>query len=491
MTHTWQAMARAIPVVDLAFLALDRTDAPANVGIVMVFEPAAGTTPRKAVSEVLRAYRAAKPTHPFDVVPEIAPVGLPHWVTASGVDMSAHVMHETLDAPGSLAQLHERIAELHRARLDRTRPLFEVHLFDGLEGGRFALYIKSHHVTWDGRSAAARIFGSLSRRPGALRKGFHATSPAGTADAADAGGGGLAALLTHAAALRELYTQVTGRIAALRAESGGRRGNTPFAGPHTRLNQRVVAERSFATFSLPLEEMRNVGHRHVGSINDVLLAVVDAGVHRYLRRMGEPPGGPLVAMCPVSTREPGDVEFATKASTMFVTLGGPRGSVARRLDEVVTNTARAKQEFRLLSKEASLDFALLAFGLWVASDALGLGAYTRPVVNYVVSNVGGVDGPHYLGRSRLVGAYPVSMVADPAGLNFTSFSHDGRMDVGIVASRAAVPDAQVLADDCLAAWTQLRRKPRTKRPENQDLSLRKPPARRPSRTRRMPASQRP
>ncbi len=200
----------------------------------------------------------------------------------------------------------------------------------------------------------------------------------------------------------------------------------------------------------------------------------------------ERPAEPLVGMCPVSVREPGDTEYGTKASTLFVRLGGPRSGVATRLKEIVASTTAAKAEFHAMSTEASLDFAALAFGLWLTSDAFGLGAFTRPVVNFVVSNVGGVSGTRYLGRSRLVGAYPVSMVAGPAGLNFTSFSHDGRMDVGIVANRAAVPDAAEIARHCLAAWRQLRK---AKVP--QDLTLRKPPARRPSRTRRMPASQRP
>ena len=138
-----------------------------------------------------------------------------------------------------------------------------------------------------------------------------------------------------------------------------------------------------------------------------------------------------------------------------------------------------------MTKEASLDFAVLAFGLWLTSDLFGLGAYTRPVVNFVVSNVGGVEGRRYLGRSRLVGTFPVSMIADPAGLNFTSFSQDGRMDVGLIANRAAVPDAQAIARHCLAAWQQLRRAT-----PPQDLTFRKPPARKPSRIRRMPESQR-
>ena len=478
-------MARPIPVVDLVFLMIDRAEAPANVGIALIFEPPQGAGCEKALREILRAYRAATPTTPFDVVPEVPPLGVPHWVQPGRIEMKRHVRRETLPPPGSPAQLNERLAELHRDRFDRSHPLFEIHLIDGLASGRFALYIKSHHVTWDGRSAAARIFDSLSTKPGPLLPGFHAlpsAAPPATPDFA----GGMRTVMTHAVALRELYAQVTGRLAALRAQPGRARGNAPFAGPHTRLNQRVAAERSFALFSLPLEEMRRLGRAFAGSINDVLLAVADDGVQRYLRELGERPAEPLVSMCPVSVREPGDLEAGTKASTMFVRLGSPRSGAARRLEEIVASTAAAKIEFRSMSKEATIDFALLAFGLWLTSDAFGLGAFTRPVVNFVVSNVGGVEGARYLGRSRLVGAFPVSMVADPAGLNFTSFSHDGRMDVGIVANRAAVPDAESIAGHCLTAWRQLRRaKPA------QDLTLRKPPARKPSRTRRMPASQRP
>jgi hypothetical protein len=191
-------------------------------------------------------------------------------------------------------------------------------------------------------------------------------------------------------------------------------------------------------------------------------------------------------MCPVSLRQPGDHQPGTKATTLFVKLGSPRSAVSPRLREIVASTTRAKSELRSMSNEASLDFALLAFGLWLTSHAFGLDAYTRPVVNYVVSNVGGTTGPNYLGRSRLVGAFPISMIADPAGLNFTMLSHDGHMDVGIIANRAALPDAGPLVEHCLAAWQRLRRATPA-----QALTLRKPPARKRSRTRRIPPSQRP
>jgi WS/DGAT/MGAT family acyltransferase len=478
-------MSRAIPLTDLLFLWADRSEAPANVGVVLLFEPPAGTDPQQATREVLRAYRAMPPTAPFNLLADAPPFGLAHWRDADAIDMRRHVLRGTLPAPGTMAQLNDRLAQLHRDMLDRRRPLFEIHLIDGLESGRFALYVKSHHVSWDGRSAMARIFGSLSRTPGPILTGFHA-APAAKPDDGTGVARDVRTLLTQAMAMRELYATAARRIGALRSDPDRPRGNAPFAGPHTRFNRPVTAERTLAQFTLPLEELRRVGRAHGGTINDVLLAIVDDGVHRHLRDLGEIPPAPLVAMCPVSLRQPGDHEPGTKATTLFVKLGRPRSGVGPRLREIVASTTCAKSELRSMSSEASLDFALIAFGLWLTSRAFGLDAYTRPVVNYVVSNVGGTTGANYLGRSRLVGAFPISMVADPAGLNFTMLSHDGHMDVGIIANRAALPDAGPLVGHCLAAWQRLRRA----RPA-QGLTLRKPPARKRSRTRRMPPSQRP
>ena len=240
---------------------------------------------------MLRAYRATPPTAPFNQLADAPPLGLAHWRDPDAIDMRRHVLRSTLPAPGTIAQLNERLAELHQGMLDRRRPLFEIHLIDGLESGRFALYVKSHHVSWDGRSAMARIFGSFSREPGPILAGFHA-APAAVDDGGTADTGlahNLRTLVSQAMAMRELYANVAKRIGALRGDPDRPRGNTPFAGPHTRFNQPVTAERTLGQFTLPLEELRRVGRAHGGTINDVLLAIVDDGVHRYLRDLGEPP----------------------------------------------------------------------------------------------------------------------------------------------------------------------------------------------------------
>jgi WS/DGAT/MGAT family acyltransferase len=261
------------------------------------------------------------------------------------------------------------------------------------------------------------------------------------------------ALLAQAAGFRELFGALSTRARTAVGVHRGR-GNRPFAGPHTRFNEPVTPARSFAGFELPLEGMRTVAHAAGGTVNDVALAVVDAGVGRYLTGLGERPRQPLVAMCPVSMRNPGDHEATTRTATLFVPLGGPRAGPVARLRRIVAATRAAKDEFQGYSREAMQDYALLAFGLWFASSWFGFGAVTRPVINLVVSNVGAVEGPRYLGRCRLAAAYPVSMIAEPTGLNVTTLSANGRMEFGIV-TNAVVADAAPIARACVTAYQDL------------------------------------
>jgi WS/DGAT/MGAT family acyltransferase len=491
-------MLRPIPLLDLAFLWIDRPETPANVGALLLFDPPAGQDPTRLARQAVRAYRSKPPTPPFDSIPDLPTLGLPRWRRADRVDLRRHVLLDKLDPPGNLEQLHRHVARLHERLLDRSRPLFEVHLIHGLASGQFALYLKSHHANWDGRYAMERVFGNLPREPGAIAPAFFAVPDPGAVVEHSGGviADGLRALLARAAGFKELLASLSARArATLDAQHGA--GNRPFAGPHTRLNDPVAPERSFATFELPLEAMRRVGRAAGGTLNDVALTVADAGIGRYLADLGERPAEPLVAMCPVSMRDPGDHEATTKSATYFVPLGAPRAGAAARLHQVVAATRAAKDEFRGRSLAAMQDYAMLAFGLWLASSTLGLSAVTRPVINFVLSNVGAIDGPRYLGCSRLAAAYPVSMLADPTGLNITTMTLDGRMHFGIVANAAAV-DAVRISQACTKAFEDLSRAmaraartgalPRAGSP--QALVLRKAPLRKPSRTRRMPDSQR-
>ena len=468
-----------MPLLDLAFLLLDRPETPANVGALLLFDPPAGRRASAAASRIARTYRAAAPSPPFDSIPDLSVLALPRWRQAGSIDLSRHVLRETLEPPGTLVDLCRHVARLHEPQLDRSRPLFEVHVIDGLASGQVAVYLKSHHAYWDGRYALGRVFGEMVREPGPVAPPFFAGSGAGP-HAMPAGGpvpdlsAGLRSLFTRVAAFGELLTTLSTRTRG-RSETGEPAGNRPFAGPHTRFNDPVQAGRTFACFRLPLEEMRRVARTAGGTLNDVALAVVDAGVERVLAARGERPREPLVAMCPVSVRAPGDLEPTTKATSLFVPLARPRAAAAARLAQIVANTRSAKGEFEALSRDAALDYAMLAFGLWFVSSKLGFGAVTRPVINFAVSNIGEVVGQRYVGECRLAAAYPASMVADPTGLNVTVLSVDRHMDFGIMANAAVLEDAFELAQACEAAFLQLSR------------ATRRAPASRQGGTRRMAA----
>jgi len=454
-------MNRPMQLLDLAFLLIDRPETPSNVGVLLLLDPPTGRSPAAAAGQIVRAYRAARAGHPFDSVPDLSVRALPYWRPADRIDMRRHVLLEKLAAPGDFDELCRHVARLHETPLDRSRPLFMVHVVEGLASGQLAVYIKSHHSSWDGRYALERIFGQLRSQPGPITAPFFATPPdrappAGPDTLASGLATGVRSLLTHAAAARELFGKLSARTRA-GPTADLPHGNRPFAGPHTRFNEPVSPGRSYAGFSLPLAGMRRVADACGGTLNDVALAVVDAGVERFLAELGERPRQPLVAMCPVSLRQPADHEATTKVATMFVPLARPRSGAADRLRQIVANTRDAKVEFHGFSHEAALGYALLAFGLWFASSALGLGAVTRPLINLVVSNVGGIDGSRYLGESRLSAAYPVSMVADPAGLNVTVVSLDDHMDFGIVANAAVIADAFELSRACQASFAQLAR----------------------------------
>ena len=131
-----------MPLLDLAFLLLDRPETPSNVGALMLFDPRPGRSASAAADRIARAYRAAAPTPPFDAIPDLSVLALPRWRQAGRIDLRRHVQRQTLESPGNVIDLCRHVARLHEPTLDRSRPLFEVHVIDGLASGQVAVYLK-------------------------------------------------------------------------------------------------------------------------------------------------------------------------------------------------------------------------------------------------------------------------------------------------------------------------------------------------------------
>jgi diacylglycerol O-acyltransferase len=452
-------MNKRIPPLDLLWLLTETAAAPTHVGGVMLF----AKPPRRrqtVTHEIVDRFRSHPPRPPFNYVAEIAAAGWPHFREADEWAASYHVRHVTLPTGASDDAFLGLVARLHEPTLDRRRPLFRTWVIDGLPGERFAIYSKASHAIIDGASGLERLYASLSATPrGRIKPPTFAADATGRprlhgASLVDRATGAGAAAAREVTAIKDLYVHALGKLVSLMSDSGWE-GSLPFTARHSPMNEPLTRSRSYAMLSLPLEGMRAVGRRHGATLNDMVVALVDEGVHRYLRQTGRPFPHRLVAMCPISLRAPGDVEAATKASAMFVHLGEPDARVHDRVRQVAAAMTMAKQELRSMSTETAMAYAVTILGLAQGSVAAGLGGIVPPLANLVISNVPGATRTMYLGGSRLLGMYSVSAIAASIGLNVTTASYAGQMDFGFVGHGATMPSLTSMAAHVADAFHEL------------------------------------
>ena len=151
-----------LALLDAAFFVLESPTRPSHAGVLMLFDPPEGEAGPDFAHRVVDTFRATAPVAPFDRRPALGPGRLPHWVTVDDIDLGYHVRAFALPAPGSRQQLMEMLGQLYMALLDRSRPLWECYVIEGLDTGQVALFYKLHHGLADGISGARMLFGSLS-----------------------------------------------------------------------------------------------------------------------------------------------------------------------------------------------------------------------------------------------------------------------------------------------------------------------------------------
>jgi WS/DGAT/MGAT family acyltransferase len=414
------------------------------------------------VREVVEAYRCFQPLPPFNFVPELIGTSAPHFREVQDWDPHYHVQHLSLPSGSSYEDLLRLVADLHEPMLDRDRPLFRCWVIDGVPGGRFAIYTKTHHSIIDGVSGLKKLYDGLSvtDEPGILPPAFAQPRPSPQRRPAPP------ALRRITDTVRGALTQVGAinqiSFGALRKAVGAAlgshlEGSLPFVARHAPTNVPLRQARGFATISLPKEEMHHVGQQFGATLNDVAATVIDHGLHSYLRERGHDYGHEFIAMVPVSLRGDNDSTMGTKVSAMFVRLGTPEAGVPERLQQVVHSVSTAKKELGALSPDAAMTYAVAIIALAGAGATTHLDRIGRPACNLVISNVPGARETRYLHGAELVGIFPVSALAAAIGLNVTLSSYRDHMDFGFVTNVAAIHDAHALAEHTGKAYADLKR----------------------------------
>ena len=460
-------MATTMSLRDSMFLLAESRERPTHVGSLELFEP-----PEDAGTDFLGdLYRTlvTSDVPPADVfrrraVRTVGTLGQWAWENDHDLDIEYHVRLSALPRPGRIRELLELVSRLHGTLLDRHRPLWEVHLIEGVEGGRFAVYTKVHHALMDGVTSMKQLQRALSTDPD-VRDMLPTWSVAPRApraarastEVARIGG---SALMAPVHALGSLATQgwnAAGSVAAASSSVVGvagalasslYRGLTerdvalPFEAPASMFNVPITGARRFAAQSWPLKRIQRVRERTGTTVNDVVLAMSAGALRRYLLEHDALPAQPLVAALPVSLTTGGGT--GNQLGAILVGLATEEADPAQRLERIRLSGVAAKEN---LSDRDPMATAALS-GVVAAPMALGsvpgLDAVLRPGFNIIISNVPGPKQPLYWEGARLVGLYPLSVAFDGQALNITVTSYADNMEFGLTGCRRSVPHLQWL-----------------------------------------------
>jgi WS/DGAT/MGAT family acyltransferase len=466
---------------DTMFLYGESREQMMHVAGMMPFSPAPDASPDH-LRELMNELRAGATVHPpWNLklrTPDLLWNPLQAWVEEPDVDLEYHVRRSALPSPGDERELGILVSRLHGHHVDFHRPPWEMHLIEGLERGRFALYVKIHHALVDGYSAMQILINGLSpdpddrerplffsippraRAPRPLRRELPEQPPAPDAEPDHQGGGInypelLAAVREQYGASKSVVRAVMNIVQSSRA--GDHELVSPLEAPRCVLNARISKSRRFATQSLSLERMRAIARVADGTLNDVVLALSGASLRRYLIEQDALPAAPLVAMLPVAVRAKDDVGGGNAVGAILATLATDIDDPAERLARIIASTTRAKQQLQGMSKAAILQYSALLTAPSMLQMIPSTAGHLRPTFNVVISNVPGPERPLYFRGARLEASYPMSIPVHGQALNITCNSYAGQVCFGFTGCRDTVPHLQRLAVHCGEALHELER----------------------------------
>ena len=380
------------------------------------------------------------------------PFGFHHpvWIEDPDFDLSFHLRRVGVPAPGGPRELDEVVSEIASHPLDRSRPLWELWLVEGLAGGRRAYVLKLHHAAADGVATAALISHSATRD--ALADPPPPTLPWRPEPVPSAGRLLADAFRDHLRQVARLPGLVARSVRGVRA-ARRRAREAPvrlpgmWSGPRLRFSRALRPRRIYASTSLPLDAVRRAKDAHGATVNDVVLALCAGAVRRTLAAAGELPAEPLCASIPVAADASGaPLRLAgNRVAYLMTALRTDLSDPAERLRATRAVTLEAKLQLELLGREAMaewMDYLPPLPYTWMRrlEGRLRLADAHRPASNLVVSNVPGPRDPLYWSGSRLRELYSVGPLSEGIGLNLTVWSYCDRLFVGALACHEQLPE---------------------------------------------------
>ncbi len=476
---------RKLTSLDAQFLAMEDGHAHGHVSVLSTYAPYTADG-RRLTAEVIRDLVAERlpllPPFRWRLVRVPFDLDHPYWVDADDVDVSYHVQESALWAPGDDRRLADHVAEIIARPLDRSRPLWEIHVISGLADDSVALLIKMHHAAVDGVSGAEMLRVLLDDTvEGHPVVAPRCVEPQRRPSQAELLGRGLTNMCRYPArsvraAVRALphldevptLRGVPGvstvarhsRSAKAILERTNTAEGTELVAPRTRFQTAISPRRSVAFGSVSLAEVKAVKDHFGCSINDVVMAMCASGLRSWLADEGELPDGPLLSFVPVSVRTPEQTgTFGNRVSVMMAELPTDVADPVERLHRAQATMTAAKQRHQALPAsllEDANDLIPPALFARATGTALRHGAsFLQPAVNAAISNVPGSPTTLYCAGAEQLSQFPISGILHGVGLNITVFSYRQELSIGIVVDRDQLDDPWPLLDAVRASLTDL------------------------------------
>ena len=454
-------MSERLSSADVSFLHLEGRTTPQHVGGLAVFAPPASGFDYDRLVRLLEERISLAPRYRQKIRAIPGHLANPVWVDDPNFDITYHVRRSALPRPGTEAQLLEFCARIQSRLLDRTRPLWEMYLLEGLAGGQVAIVTKTHHSMVDGMGAIDIAQVILDSSPEPRRTVEALWMPAPEPSATDLVLEALAGVVRRPAAVIDAVRlgikdarASTGQATSALANVVSTAAALVRPAPSSPLKVKIGQQRRIGVARTRLEDYRQVRRAHGGTVNDVVLATVAGALRGWLLQRGEGPSPSLTvrALVPVSVSDDGR-PGANRVTALLVDLPVGEASPVRRLAQIGHAMAEHKRSGRWVSADALVGLSGFAPPTLHALGARAANGLTRRMFSLVVTNVPGPQLPLYAAGARMTQMFPILPLGPGQAVTIGLTSYDGGVFYGVNGDRDGMPDVAMLAtllEECLA-----------------------------------------
>ncbi len=452
---------RKLSLLDFGFFIAETAASPKHVAGLMICKRPTKSPVNFAKKLYLDYLTFTEVEAPFNRVISFSMSAMPSWQDAAEIDLAQHIFYHKLPKNKNKREaLYDFVAALHTPLLDRSRPLWEVHVIDGVEGGRFALYQKIHHACADGVTLTRWLADSLAKTPRTTK-----LTPFWTRQHSAFS---ISRKKRDQAMMQSTWQEVIGnsrrflgigRLATMLVLEGFKLTKNAIALPFvssavTPLTGQVTPGRQFATTGVSMARIDEVRRRTRSTVNHIALTCLDGALRQYLEDQNVTLTKPIIIQMPVSLRKEGEKTAGNKLGIILVELSPPTDDPYVRLRNIGFSLRNVRSMIDSVAPEAIESYTIITGLIAQIAELLKLSNTMPPMGNTLVSNVPGPKKSLYIRGAKIEEMQPISTLPPSNLLNITLFSYAGDLYFGLIATDE-LPDLHSLGGYVQQAFAEL------------------------------------